>query len=104
MSRFGYIDQCQYLALSPVTATRRRSSASSPPNGFRRCCATSMAFPLGAQSVDPSITTHEIFDLAKLAEACLLLRARIMQSKLEARKITLSMLAAAQEAKLPFVS
>nr|WP_262421462.1 hypothetical protein [Paraburkholderia sp. UCT31] len=66
--------------------------------------ADSEAFPLGAQPVDPSITTHEIFDPGKLAEACLLLRARIMQSKLEARKITLSMLAAAQEAKLPFGS
>jgi DNA-binding GntR family transcriptional regulator len=40
----------------------------------------------------------------KLQEASILLRAHITQSKLEVRKITLSMLAAARDAKLPFVS
>jgi DNA-binding GntR family transcriptional regulator len=38
------------------------------------------------------------------AEATILLRAHITQSKAEVRKITLSMLAAARDQKLPFVS
>jgi DNA-binding GntR family transcriptional regulator len=39
-----------------------------------------------------------------LQEASILLRAHITQSKLEVRKITVSMLAGARDAKLPFVS
>jgi hypothetical protein len=40
----------------------------------------------------------------RVTEAIILLRAHITQSKLEVRKITLSMLAAARDSKLPFVS
>jgi DNA-binding GntR family transcriptional regulator len=40
----------------------------------------------------------------KLPEASILLRSHITQSKLEVRKITVSMLAAARDEKVPFVS
>jgi len=45
-----------------------------------------------------------LIERARLSEASILLRAHITQSKLEVRKITLSMLAAARDQKLPFVS
>ncbi|MFP6562413.1 GntR family transcriptional regulator [Paraburkholderia sp. B3] len=45
-----------------------------------------------------------LIDRGKFGEASLLLRAHITQSKLEVRKITLSMLATARDMKLPFVS
>jgi DNA-binding GntR family transcriptional regulator len=46
----------------------------------------------------------KLIDRGKFAEAGILLRAHITQSKLEVRKITLSMLSAARDSKLPFVS
>jgi DNA-binding GntR family transcriptional regulator len=45
-----------------------------------------------------------LIERGKLAEATILLRAHITQSKIEVRKITLSMLAAARDRKLPFVT
>ncbi|MGF6546490.1 GntR family transcriptional regulator [Paraburkholderia youngii] len=45
-----------------------------------------------------------LIDRGKFGEAAILLRAHITQSKLEVRKITLSMLATARDEKLPFVS
>ncbi len=46
----------------------------------------------------------ELVERNRQAEATILLRAHITQSKVEVRKITLSMLAAARDQKLPFVS
>ncbi|MFM0285890.1 GntR family transcriptional regulator [Paraburkholderia megapolitana] len=46
----------------------------------------------------------QLIERARVAEASILLRAHITQSKLEVRKITLSMLAAARDVKFPFVS
>ncbi|MGF6266492.1 DNA-binding GntR family transcriptional regulator [Paraburkholderia youngii] len=45
-----------------------------------------------------------LIDRGKFGEAAILLRAHITQSKLEVRKITLSMLATARDEKLAFVS
>jgi DNA-binding GntR family transcriptional regulator len=45
-----------------------------------------------------------LLERGKLAEAHIVLRAHITQSKLEVRKITLSMLTEARDSKLPFVS
>jgi hypothetical protein len=42
-------------------------------------------------------------DRGKYGEAAMLLRAHITQSKLEVRKITVSMLTEARDRKLPFV-
>lgn len=53
---------------------------------------------------DEHSTILNLIDRGKLAEAIILLRAHITQSKLEVRKITLSMLAAARDSKLPFVT
>lgn len=53
---------------------------------------------------DEHSTMLNLIDRGKLAEATILLRAHITQSKLEVRKITLSMLAAARDSKLPFVT
>ncbi|KWR90710.1 GntR family transcriptional regulator [Cupriavidus sp. IDO] len=46
----------------------------------------------------------ELLERNRHAEATILLRAHITQSKVEVRKITLSMLAAARDQKLPFVT
>jgi DNA-binding GntR family transcriptional regulator len=53
---------------------------------------------------DEHSTMLNLIERNRLTEAIILLRAHIMQSKLEVRKITLSMLAAARDCKLPFVS
>jgi DNA-binding GntR family transcriptional regulator len=53
---------------------------------------------------DEHSTMLNLIDRGKLAEANILLRAHITQSKLEVRKITLSMLAAARDCKPPFVT
>ncbi|MBN3765828.1 GntR family transcriptional regulator [Burkholderia sp. Ac-20365] len=53
---------------------------------------------------DEHATMLNLIDRGKLGEATILLRAHITQSKLEVRKITLSMLAAARDSKLPFVT
>ncbi|WP_415764028.1 GntR family transcriptional regulator [Paraburkholderia sp. J10-1] len=53
---------------------------------------------------DEHSTMLNLIDRRKFAEASILLRAHITQSKLEVRKITLSMLATARDEKLPFVS
>jgi DNA-binding GntR family transcriptional regulator len=53
---------------------------------------------------DDHATMLRLIDRNKLPEATILLRAHITQSKLEVRKITVSMLAAARDQKLPFVS
>ncbi|CAM2154009.1 GntR family transcriptional regulator [Pararobbsia alpina] len=45
-----------------------------------------------------------LLERSRIQEASILLRAHITQSKLEVRRITLSMLAAARDQKLPFVS
>jgi DNA-binding GntR family transcriptional regulator len=45
-----------------------------------------------------------LIERGKLAEAGILLRAHVTQSKLEVRKITVSMLTQARHSKLPFVS
>jgi DNA-binding GntR family transcriptional regulator len=48
-------------------------------------------------------TMLTLIERGKLAEAGILLRAHVTQSKLEVRKITVSMLAQARHSKLPFV-
>jgi DNA-binding GntR family transcriptional regulator len=53
---------------------------------------------------DEHSTMLNLIERNRLTEATILLRAHITQSKLEVRKITLSMLAAARDEKLPFVS
>ena len=53
---------------------------------------------------DEHSTMLNLIERNRLTEAIILLRAHITQSKLEVRKITLSMLAAARDSKLPFVS
>jgi DNA-binding GntR family transcriptional regulator len=53
---------------------------------------------------DEHSTMLNLIDRGKFAEASILLRAHITQSKLEVRKITLSMLDVARKSKLPFVS
>lgn len=53
---------------------------------------------------DEHSTMLNLIERNRLTEAVILLRAHITQSKLEVRKITLSMLAAARDSKLPFVS
>lgn len=53
---------------------------------------------------DEHSTMLNLIDRGKVGEATILLRAHITQSKLEVRKITLSMLAAARDTKLPFVN
>ncbi len=53
---------------------------------------------------DEHATILNLIDRGKFAEAAIVLRAHITQSKLEVRKITLSMLAAARDSKPPFVS
>lgn len=53
---------------------------------------------------DEHSTMLNLIERGRLTEAIILLRAHITQSKLEVRKITLSMLAAARDSKLPFVS
>ena len=53
---------------------------------------------------DEHSTMLTLIERGKVTEATILLRAHITQSKLEVRKITLSMLAAARDIKLPFVS
>jgi DNA-binding GntR family transcriptional regulator len=53
---------------------------------------------------DEHSTMLNLIERGRLTEATILLRAHITQSKLEVRKITLSMLAAARDSKLPFVS
>jgi DNA-binding GntR family transcriptional regulator len=52
---------------------------------------------------DEHSTMLNLLDRGKLAEVGVLMRAHITQSKLEVRKITLSMLATARDSKLPFV-
>lgn len=52
---------------------------------------------------DEHSTMLNLIDRGKVGEATMLLRAHITQSKLEVRKITLSMLASARDTKLPFV-
>ncbi|WP_027798428.1 GntR family transcriptional regulator [Paraburkholderia dilworthii] len=49
-------------------------------------------------------TMLTLIERGKLAEAGVMLRAHVTQSRLEVRKITLSMLAQARDSKLPFVS
>lgn len=53
---------------------------------------------------DEHSTILNLIDRGRFAEAGIVLRAHINQSKLEVRKITLSMLATARDEKLPFVS
>ncbi len=53
---------------------------------------------------DEHSTMLNLIERNRLTEAIILLRAHITQSKLEVRKITLSMLAEARDSKLPFVS
>ncbi len=53
---------------------------------------------------DEHSTMLNLIERNRLTEAIILLRAHITQSKLEVRKITVSMLAAARDEKLPFVS
>jgi len=53
---------------------------------------------------DEHSTMLNLIERGKFGEASILLRAHITQSKLEVRKITLSMLATARDEKLPFVS
>jgi len=53
---------------------------------------------------DEHSTMLNLIQRARFAEAGILLRAHITQSKLEVQKITLSMLATARDKKLPFVS
>ncbi len=53
---------------------------------------------------DEHSTMLTLIERGKVTEATILLRAHVTQSKLEVRKITLSMLAAARDIKLPFVS
>ena len=53
---------------------------------------------------DEHSTMLNLIERNRVTEAIILLRAHITQSKLEVRKITLSMLAAARDSKLPFVS
>ncbi|MFM0294526.1 GntR family transcriptional regulator [Paraburkholderia sp. RL17-383-BIF-A] len=53
---------------------------------------------------DEHSTMLNLIERNRLTEAIILLRAHVTQSKLEVRKITLSMLAAARDSKLPFVS
>ena len=53
---------------------------------------------------DDHATMLRLIERNKLPEATILLRAHITQSKLEVRKITVSMLAAVRDQKLPFVS
>ncbi len=53
---------------------------------------------------DEHATMLNLIERNRLTEAIILLRAHVTQSKLEVRKITLSMLAAARDSKLPFVS
>jgi DNA-binding GntR family transcriptional regulator len=53
---------------------------------------------------DEHSTMLNLIERNRLTEAIILLRAHITQSKLEVRKITLSMLAAARDSKFPFVS
>ena len=53
---------------------------------------------------DEHATMLNLIERNRVTEAIILLRAHITQSKLEVRKITLSMLAAARDSKLPFVS
>ncbi|MFM0262363.1 GntR family transcriptional regulator [Paraburkholderia sediminicola] len=53
---------------------------------------------------DEHSTMLNLIERNRVTEALILLRAHITQSKLEVRKITLSMLAAARDSKLPFVS
>ncbi|MBP0595327.1 DUF3225 domain-containing protein [Paraburkholderia sp. LEh10] len=52
---------------------------------------------------DEHATMLRFIDRGKCGEAAMLLRAHITQSKLEVRKITVSMLTEAREGKLPFV-
>ncbi|MDE1182384.1 GntR family transcriptional regulator [Paraburkholderia sp.] len=53
---------------------------------------------------DEHATMLNLIERNRLTEAVILLRAHVTQSKLEVRKITLSMLAEARDSKLPFVS
>jgi len=53
---------------------------------------------------DEHSTMLHLIERNRLTEATILLRAHITQSKLEVRKITLSMLDAARDVRLPFVS
>ena len=53
---------------------------------------------------DEHATMLNLIERNRVTEAIILLRAHITQSKLEVRKITLSMLDAARDVKLPFVS
>ncbi|CDY77603.1 Transcriptional regulator, GntR family [Caballeronia glathei] len=53
---------------------------------------------------DEHATMLHLIERGRLTEANILLRAHVTQSKLEVRKITLSMLAEARDSKLPFVS
>ena len=53
---------------------------------------------------DEHATMLNLLERGKLAEAAILLRAHVTQSKQEVRKITVSMLAAARDSKLPFVN
>jgi DNA-binding GntR family transcriptional regulator len=53
---------------------------------------------------DEHSTMLHLIERKRLTEASILLRAHITQSKLEVRKITVSMLDAARDVKLPFVS
>ncbi|KND59363.1 Transcriptional regulator, GntR family [Candidatus Burkholderia verschuerenii] len=53
---------------------------------------------------DEHSTMLNFIDRGKYGEAAMLLKAHITQSKLEVRKITVSMLKEARERKLPFVS
>lgn len=53
---------------------------------------------------DEHATMLTLIERGKPAEAAILLRAHVTQSKLEVRKITVSMLAQARHTKLPFVS
>ena len=58
----------------------------------------------GGRYVNRDATMLNLIERNRVTEAIILLRAHITQSKLEVRKITLSMLAAARDSKLPFVS
>ncbi|MFL9868654.1 GntR family transcriptional regulator [Paraburkholderia fungorum] len=53
---------------------------------------------------DEHATILDLIDRKRITEAIVLLRAHITHSKQEVRKITLSMLAAARDSRLPFVS
>ncbi|WP_369050966.1 BMP family ABC transporter substrate-binding protein [Burkholderia gladioli] len=61
-SYFGYIDECEYLSgvvAGHMTKTKKLGFVAAKP--IPQVLRNINAFTLGAQSVDPSITTHVIF-------------------------------------------